>query len=551
MPHSPSPNLEATSPITSNPFVDPIADPPKFDIANAAAVENQRRRNGRRGIDSAKVVVPQPKKRLFFNEIGDTLADQLSVDPDQDKNQGFLGFSTLKRVHGSLTMTPIASPCVSSGDSNSRMLTGYYDTPLKSWDNLTHEYEITISPPLTKADSECHRGGSPHIRSKPQSHLSVFSLDNFFAMTAIEQLTECYGKVAHMGILDPSYRFFVNETRTAALSFKVQNGIAIVGGDPLCEPSMIPALLADFAIYRRRHSWGIAFLGVSEPFARHYAKAHGWTTMKFGRSRVLNPQTNDVLLERSGKRILTQTRQLLDRRKGGIALGVYAPATHGVDRQLQMELLAIYEAWRTDRNISGIQQAFITVYDLFALPAMMTFVYTRDPDGRPNGFAALRRLGTVGYHLDPCIAMPGSPKGISDLLVVACMALLHHADVSYLGLSFEPLDSISRGDIAGVPPLVSHLICGLYRHVVHRLPLRGKKAYHDKFRPDSSQDSEIYLVFPRCMTSPRNLLAMAHMANISLCNVFWEDIRKWASKCRKKSSSEMPSDKRRSTKENV
>lgn len=85
------------------------------------------------------------------------------------------------------------------------------------------------------------------------------------------------------------------------------------------------------------------------------------------------------------------------------------------------------------------------------------------------------RLSTVGYHLDPCIATPGSPKGISDLLLVARMTLLHHADVSYLGLSFESLDSISRGDIAGVPPLVSHPICELYRHVVHRLPLRGKR----------------------------------------------------------------------------
>jgi hypothetical protein len=111
------------------------------------------------------------------------------------------------------------------------------------------------------------------------------------------------------------------------------------------------------------------------------------------------------------------------------------------------------------------------------------------------------------------------------------MALLHHTHVSYLGLIFELLDSISRGDIAGVPPLVSRLICDLYHHVVHRLPIRGKKGYHDKFHPDPSQDSEVYLVFPICLTSPHNLLAMAHMANTSLCNVFWADIRTWFSDC--------------------
>ncbi|KAJ5771852.1 hypothetical protein N7520_002381 [Penicillium odoratum] len=328
-----------------------------------------------------------------------------------------------------------------------------------------------------------------------------------------------------MGILDPSYRFFVNKAGTGALSFKVEKKVAIVGGDPLCETETIADLLTEFAAYRRQHHWGLAFMGVSESFARNHAQAQGWTTLRFGTERVLNPRTNDVLLGHSGKRIAVQSRQLLHQQKGGITIGVYAPATHGANPQLQTDLVAIYDSWRADRNRSGAPQAFITVYDPFSLPALMTFVYTRGPDGRPNGFAALRRLGTVGYHVDPCIAMPGSARGISDLLLVAVMGLLNRIGISCLGFGFEPIQEISQEDITGMSRPLGRLTRGLYRHMFNRLDIRGKKPYHDKFRPDLPQDSALYIVIPKGVSDLQGLLAIMCMANVSLRKVLWADIR--------------------------
>jgi lysylphosphatidylglycerol synthetase-like protein (DUF2156 family) len=271
-------------------------------------------------------------------------------------------------------------------------------------------------------------------------------------------------------------------------------------------------------------------MGASETFTREYAQKQGWTTIRFGTERVLNPQTNEVLFETSGKRITTQNRQLINKAKGKVTLGVYAPAVHGTVPQLQADLIAIYDAWREERNSSPSPQAFITVYDPFALPALMTFVYTRDADGHVNGFAALRRLGSGGYHIDPCIAAPGSAKGISDLLLVAAMALLNRAGVSYLGFGFEPVHALMRDDVSGIPGAFAHLTRDLYGHAFHRLPIGGKKAYHDKFRPDPTQDSGLYLIFPTGIPGPRHILAMTHMANISWRKIFWADVRGWASK---------------------
>ncbi|KAE8423627.1 hypothetical protein BDV36DRAFT_306148 [Aspergillus pseudocaelatus] len=328
-----------------------------------------------------------------------------------------------------------------------------------------------------------------------------------------------------MSILDVSYRFFLNKARTGAVVYKLQTGVAVVCGDPLCEWTEIASVMNEFANFRPRNHLDIAFMGASDAFAKGYAQCKGWTMIEFGTQRALNPQTNTVLLGQAGKRIASQSRQLLNAQKGGIVLGVYTPAVHGTDLQLQASLVAIYEAWRAERNASAGLQAFITVYDLFALPELMTFIYAQSSGGLITGFAAIRQLGDGGYHLDPCIVAPGSPNGMTDLLVVAAMTLLRRAGVSSLGLGIEPSQSLSMENIVGIPGPVAKMARKLYDQTIPHLPIHGKKAYHDKFRPDSSKTSALYLIFPSSVFGLRYLLAMIHLANIGLRKLLLADFK--------------------------
>lgn len=516
-------------------------DIPCPDIHVSPAPEKKKRqRRGRKG-NAAGFVGAQPKKTLLLEELGDALIEQLYVTTKLDDRLGTPEASLVDHLRSDFTAGLVAASCASTRSGSSRTLTRIESTPPTSLDDRTSS-QIPATPSNSTLVGHS-RASNESIRAPPVAYQEdgVFRLGNFSAMAAIQRLTAQYGRVAHMGILDRSYHFFVNTTRTAALSFKVQSGVAIVGGDPLCESDMVPGLLAEFTVYRRKHHWGIAFMGVSESFVQEFAQPRGWATIRFGTERVLNPQNNDVLLERGGKRIAVQNRQLLHPQKGGVTLSVYAPAVHGADMQLQSDLVAIYDAWRAERNTFSGPQAFITVYDLFALPDLMTFIYSRDPDGQINGFAALRRLGDNRYHVDPCIAAPNSPKGISDLLIVATMSLLHRVGISYLGFGFEPCHALSREDITGMPRPIAALTRDLYEHTFQRLPIRGKKAYHDKFRPDTAQDCGLYLVFPTAMPGPRHMLGMVHMANISLRKIFWADMRAWTSKRKVRSSTEPPS----------
>ncbi|PKY02350.1 hypothetical protein P168DRAFT_221758, partial [Aspergillus campestris IBT 28561] len=346
------------------------------------------------------------------------------------------------------------------------------------------------------------------------------------AHAAIENLASRYGRVSHMGLLDRSYRVFLNAERTGALAYKLENHVAVVTGDPLCDPSLFASVICEFDRARRAAHWGLAFMGCSAGFLSHmktqtqHQQQQQWTTMQFGVERVVDPTTNEVLAERAGKRIVSQCKQLLCPEKGGITLGVYSRTAEGErDEALEAQLQGIYDAWRAGRNepaaTTKTPQAFITVYELFDYARLMTFVYTRGADGAVNGFAALRWIGACGgYHVDPCIAGDGAAKGTSDLLLFAAMALARQMGVSYLSLGYEPMGEL--GEVSGMGTSLEKMTRSVYAHSVRGLPVGGKKAYHDKFRPDASRDSALYLIFPSGLPGVRRMVAMAHMANISV-----------------------------------
>ena len=533
LPEKVVPPILVTAPVTA----------PSDPLKSTTPEQKKRARRGRKSKGQSDSV--KPKKSLLLDELSDALVDRFYI-PRRDAHSNSSTTSVVDHLRANLH-TPVASSNASS-ISSARTLTAVESSePTISSDIHSHytptlSRQTSFSPSSTAADHAVPNQDPPQNKKFDQG--DVVSLDDLATLAAIQQLTAQYGRVAHMGMLDHSYRFFVNTKRTGALSFKVQKRVAIVGGDPLCEPdpAVITELLEEFSVYRRRQRWGIAFMGASESFVRGYGqnRSKEWISIRFGTERVLIPNTNEVLLEKSGKRIAVQNRQLLNPNKGGTTLGLYVPAIHGTDHDLEAELVSIYDAWRAERNNSTGPQAFITVYDPFALPDLMTFVYSCGPNGRINGFAALRRLGCNGYHIDPCIASPESPKGTSDLLIVASMALLHRADVSYLGFGFEPTNNLSSEDVAGMPSALASLTRNFYSRTFMHLPIHGKKAYFDKFRPDPLQESGLYLVFPDGIPGPRHLLAMMHMANISLRKVFWTDLRARFSTC--KTKSDPPSD---------
>ncbi|OJJ98092.1 hypothetical protein ASPACDRAFT_62346 [Aspergillus aculeatus ATCC 16872] len=527
----------------------------------------------------------KPAKALLADTIGQALHERLlsfgdryhqhqHQHPDQPSGQRHQNGwhqvdQQLLSTSPYLTVPQIPRSSTSSSSNISRksssMTLSSYDDRSVASSRTSHD--SSPSPGISKSSSS-------YCTEQPQPS-RIITLNPPCSMATIEHLISRHGQVSHMGVLDPSYSLFVNTTRTALLCFKVCNKVAIVSGDPMCAAEEYGSVLSEFQTWRQRQRLGIAFLGTSERMVDYAQRQHqhqhqhqppqnendtkSWTILEFGRERVLNPVTNPVLLEQEGKRIVLQNKQLLHPEKGGITLDVYIAPTPSspstattTEDHLQFQLTEIYKTWRHHRNSTGTQtQAFITTPTPFTTPQTQThpqiiYIYTTAPHtGTPNSLAALRYLGTQhGYHLDPCIAIPGSPKGLSDLLVFAAMALLRRLGCNYLSLGVEPYAQLGRVE-GFASPLVEKLTRRAYRYAFARLPIQGKRAYFDKFRPDPTLERGLFLVFvgensghwlrrgrrggegkgkgkgAGGAPAVRQVVGVAHLANIRIRRVVW------------------------------
>lgn len=482
-------------------------------------------------ITTAKDEVPQPankEKKVKKEKAKKEKAPAVPKAPDVPFHQQ-LGQRLTLQSQEQTVLSPAENPSRSnSGHAGRHSSSGLLSpTSLKA---RLRSRSRSRSPDGHVSDGSVSTGSMSDIEARdPTTNASLkdslYNLDDFKRLEAINSLIAQYGSVSHMSVRDPSYSFWLNKTRTAAVHFKLLNKVAVLAGDPLCPVAAMPSTLEEFERYCRKARWKTSVIGASDSLMQ-IAKLKKWPIMRFGTEKVLNPVTNEVLLGKSGKRTVVQCRQLLDPAKGGLTLHIYVP-DRGRDPVLENDLTKLYDTWRGERNTNRDCQAFITVFEMFALPNLMTFIYTRTKEGVINGFAALRKMGTTGYHIDPFIQSADAPRGTSDLLIYASLAHLNTLGITYLGIGHEPVSE--PDELYNMNSLVINATRRIYRHIFGRLPVGGKETFNSRWKPDEAQEAGLYLIFVGKKTpSPKHLLAMTHFANISLRNVVkadWKDLK--------------------------
>lgn len=490
----------AAQPLSEVAQVDVLEEPkPNLPIdskANSAETPNKKKPRQKPATE------PKPKQ-LFHEQLSSEVVGRLHPERSHLKPDDLV-----RQLHENATQ-PQTSKClrpqVTVSEVASIASTGFISS-------LSSDDTSASSSPSLQAKK---------ARKLPKNDGHTYTLDHFVALQALNCLIEEHGRISHMGILDPSYSFFMAENRRAALYYKVKNKVAVVGGNPLSTGDQWGYLFKEFATFRRKHGLGIAYLGATGNFAKYALDQKGWVSMRFGTERALNPMTNDILLNGDSKRMVKQFKALLDPKRGGMTINVYTPHERP-DYDLQNQLVEVYEAWRNQRNESGKTQAYITVYEPFAIPHLMLYIYSSDASGKPNGFAALRRV-RGGYHLDPYCAAPDAPNGTSDLLIYSALSVLNRAGVSYLGLGYEPTPEVS--EIHGLGPSMTKIIESAYRKSTSRLPLDGKRQFHDKWQPDPEYDAPLYIVYPEGRPDLNHSLAMMHFSNVSARNVIKSELK--------------------------
>ncbi|KAF5235117.1 hypothetical protein FAUST_7280 [Fusarium austroamericanum] len=357
----------------------------------------------------------------------------------------------------------------------------------------------------------------PHIHcsGKPHGEHTTNSLHSRPITTTFDQAYDLFAQTSHMGILDPEYKVFTSQKGHGSLVYKIQARTVVVTGDPMCSEESRKPLLNELRHFRWAHGLVLAFVAVSESFAK-YAQQQGWVTMGFGHEKVINPLTNKILRGQTGKRMLSQNKQLFDPKRGGVSMHLYIPSMDKPDFELQDRLQKLYDDWRYEKTLKqgAGSQTFVTVYDLFSYPESTIFLYTCDINGQIHGLAVLRRLNNRGYHQDPCIASQDAPRGITDLLIITALQLLKKAGINYLSLGFEPLHTVQ--ETKSHSKLQSRLLEHGYNRTIKSVPVTGKSAFFNKFHPDESLSSNLFIYLLSKGIPIRGSIALMHFANINI-----------------------------------
>jgi hypothetical protein len=320
--------------------------------------------------------------------------------------------------------------------------------------------------------------------------LPVFNINDTGVARVLGTLMAEFGRGTNSSFLDDSYSIYLQGDERAAICFKVLKNVAVMYGDPLCAADRVDQVFEAFRNFCRQQRWHVAVVGAGPTLAA-YAKKQYWRTMEFAVEQILNPVTNSVLDETSGKTITRTNRKLV---KDGIKLFLYEPS-QGLRPQLEQELMKVYNSWRDERRQRNAPQAYSAVINPFALSGVSRYMYTRGSDGRPNSLAGLIRLGAnAGYLLEPCIQLPDAPKGVTGFLVTHAMGLLRDENVTYMTFGLEALPEL--GEITRMPSLITDASRRIYQITFDALGLRGRKIFHESFHPEKDQQVPSYLLFP-------------------------------------------------------
>jgi lysyl-tRNA synthetase class 2 len=259
----------------------------------------------------------------------------------------------------------------------------------------------------------------------------------------------------------------------AAVGYRVQFGVAVVGGDPVGHPDSYADAVAAFVSRCARDGWRPAVLGVRAELADLWHR-HGLRSIGIG---------DEVLLDVDGfslaSRRMRNVRQAVARTyNSGVTTtivreGDLAPA-------LRTELAEVSARWlrgSRERGFSMILDSLLTG----AHPDCL-LVIARDRDGRVVGFQryAICQGGTA-LSLDTMRRDRTGPNGLNERMIVDLLAYGREREFSLLSLNFAAFRTLmDAGDKRSVVERVGYWTLHLLDPFIQ---LESLYLFNAKFRP--------------------------------------------------------------------
>jgi phosphatidylglycerol lysyltransferase len=294
--------------------------------------------------------------------------------------------------------------------------------------------------------------------------------------------------------LSPEKSYFFHSSGGAVLAYRLEGNVAVVAGDPIGPPALLPEILGEFSAFCRRQDWHVVFWQVAQELLPLYA-AEGLQAMKIGEDAVLDiPRF--TLKGNAMQNVRSSARHA---EKAGIQVRFFRDAVD--DPVLASQMEGIHAAWLAEKG--GVEMGFSMGRFGEQLDVETMFAVAVDTAGRVHAFTSFVPIyGRNGWTLDLMRRDAQSANGTMELVLVQAVAYFGARGAQVLSLGLAPLANTSGEPSTGVTQLC-YFFTRRFGGLAQATSLYNfKRKFHPRWESR-------YLVYPGTVALPRVGLALA------------------------------------------
>ena len=285
-----------------------------------------------------------------------------------------------------------------------------------------------------------------------------------------------------------------SRTGKAAVSYRVESGVALASADPLGDPEAWPGAIEAFLSTTDRYGWTPAVLGCSERGGTAWARA-GLLALEVGDEAVLDPATFSL-----AGRSMRDVRQAVNRtERAGWSVAVRRV---GEVPAVELALLrGLADRWRDGPVERGFSMALGRIGGVGDEHCVLA---TASRDGEVQALLHFVPWGADGLSLDLMRRARGSDNGVNELLITRAVMAAPALGVRRVSLNFAVFRrAIEQGGRLGAGPVLRRWR-GLLLLASRFWQIDSLYRFNDKFGPSWHPR---YVCYRRSADLPRVVLA--------------------------------------------
>ena len=293
------------------------------------------------------------------------------------------------------------------------------------------------------------------------------------------------------------YYYIENEKDLVAFQFALEDGKAIVMGDPIGLKEYFPKAINEFIKEAESKNLIPLFYEIGQELTLLLHEL-GYEFMKFGETAKVN-LTEFRLVGKSGRKF----RAVINRgENSGYSFKIMSPP---FSKEFMDELENISNDWLSGREEKGFSLGFFDRDYLSLAPVACVL----DKSGKVQAFANFLVCNTkTESSIDLMRYDPQTERnGIMDYLFVQIFLYLKENDVVYFDLGMAPLSNVGQNDHSFVEEKLAFLV---YTFATRFYSFGGLRKYKEKFSP--SWEAR-YLSYPKDSNLLFNLLTIYKVDN--------------------------------------